>query len=92
MLQRYVEIYNQLLAVVEMEDSTVTMYKNEHFARQVYEFSDMLAEIEVVTKELQRKGAYLSDCRFTVNISVEVMSASQLYVMSAFYSCQLGTR
>lgn len=79
MLARYVEIYDELIEVVENELATVRMDKTEGFASLVNTFCQMLSEINVVTKDLQTKGSTLSDYRYAVDTLMDVVYTSILY-------------
>lgn len=50
----------------------------------------MLGEIYMVTKELQKKGATLSDYRLAVYILIDVVKTSRSDSESTFYGCKLG--
>lgn len=91
MLQRFVDLYDTLVEVVEAEGSTVRMDKSAGFLQQVKCFTEMLGEINVVTKELKTRGATLSDCRLAVDMLMDVVKTSRADSGSPFYGCKLGT-
>lgn len=62
MLARYIQVHDKLLEVVQTERASVLMDTSQSFAIQVKKSSEMLAEINVMTKELQSKGV----CYLTV--------------------------
>lgn len=55
----FVELYDSLVEVVEIDGSTVRMNKSAGFAQQVTRFS--VSKIDFVAFELQKRGATLSD-------------------------------
>lgn len=63
MLGRFVELYDNFLEVVEAERSNVKMDISEGLLHQVRNLGETISEIKVVTKELQRRGTSLPDCR-----------------------------
>lgn len=78
MLQRFVDLYDNLVDVVEEEGSTVIMDMSAWFLQQVKKVFEMLGEIKVVIKELQKRGAILSDCRFAVNMLSTLWKQAEL--------------
>lgn len=91
MLESFVQICDKLIEVVKKEGSTVFMDKSEGFAHQVKKFAKILSEINVITLELQTRGATLSDCRFSIDTLTDAVYDGLSNADSSFYGCNLHT-
>eukprot|EP00171_Calliarthron_tuberculosum_P002931 IDg2931t1 len=92
MLNRFVEIRQDLIAVADMDDATVSIDRGPRFEVRVKKYSKMLTEIDTVTLELQKRGATLSDCRYAVNILREVVEEGRHDQGSVFFGCRLASK
>eukprot|EP00171_Calliarthron_tuberculosum_P005080 IDg5080t1 len=90
MLNRFIRIRDELLTVADLDGATVTIDRSNTFHARAQKSAKMLAEIDVVTKELQKNGATLAECRYAVDLLIESVHESQNDAASVLPGIQNG--
>ena len=62
MLKRFLEIRDELLIVADQDAATIMIERRTTFVHKTKKYSAMLAEIDFVTLEMQKRGTKSSDC------------------------------
>ena len=89
MVNRYVAIRPELIAVSNDENCDLPIDATNVFADKVKRAGAMLREINSVTKELQKSGMTLRSCRTELNDLCMLISLSADKPHAAMYNCTL---
>lgn len=92
MMNRFLEIRDDLLLVADQDGATITIDRSAAFEARVKRFATMLSEIDVVTLELQKHGATISDCRLAIDMLIEEVREGRNNQSSSMYGCKLSER
>ena len=89
MLKRFIEIKEALVSACENADVEFMATSNPAFTNRVTKYEKMLGSINVVTMELQRKGATISECRDALNSILEAVNDEKAMKSAPLYGCRL---
>eukprot|EP00171_Calliarthron_tuberculosum_P023569 IDg23569t1 len=92
MLNRFIEIRDDIITVANTERASVFVNQSDVFKTRVKRYACMLSEIDTVTKELQKRGINLADCRFAVDVLLEAVQNGRNDSSSAMFGCRLGSQ
>jgi len=92
MFNRFVDLRDDILKVADMDGATVTVERSERFNQRVKNFAQMLSEIDVITKELQKHGLSLAICRYAVDVLRDAVTEGRNDVNYVFYGCKLASK
>lgn len=76
------------MTVLTTEKASLKIEKTARFEEGVKHFAAMLSEIDVVTLELQKRGAKLADCRCAFEILTQAVATGLQDVESNLYGCR----
>ena len=91
MLQRFTKIRNELIDVSNNEDGSIPINVSIPFSNKVAKYAEILGEMDVVTRQLQKKGYTLADCRQDLDTLIEAVEQDKTKHGSRLHNCRLGT-
>jgi len=71
MLARFVKIRSELIEASQHDDANIIISSELAYDQKVSKFEEMLSEINIATKMLQKKDATLSECRYVLDTLIE---------------------
>lgn len=88
MMERFVQIRDELVKVSEHEDGDLVVNKTKTFMKRSKKYTKLLSEINEVTLSLQEEGKSLADCRGALQVLIDSCKLEN----SALYNSKLSTK
>jgi len=92
MIARFTKIRSQLIEASQDDDADIPMPAHLAYGTTVSKYEDMLSEIQVATKLLQKKESTLSESRYILDSLMETVSEDRNKAGTKFYKCKLGKK
>jgi len=92
MLARFLKIRSELIEASQHDDANITISSELAYGQKVSKFKEMLSEINIATKMLQKKDATLSECRYVLDTLIESVNEEKYKEGAKFYKSKLGQK
>ncbi len=92
MISIFLHIRDELLCVVDEDGGTITIDRSRAFLNKAKKYAGVLAHIDAVALELQKKGSTLSDCQLVVDTLIDEVERARNDLPSTMTGCGLGTK
>lgn len=92
MVNRFIRIRQELIAVSNQESCDLPINGTNVFSEKANKYGNMLKEIDFVTKTLQKTGFTLRECHVELNDLFHVIGCSSNRPDLPLHGCQLGRR